>query len=201
MQSAPHCQYRHGWLRWSGLFVVLMLLLAGCNSPKQPVYQDKQGFRFTPPPGWVERARDDALPARVGHGRKMNVPLPALGVPGKAAQEQLLVRYDRLAPGKMAWLRVTVADWPASMPLTGCLSTRTPGPDWKRESEEGSLGVSGLSAARIVFAGRWDEQEYLCETVAVRKEERVYLITASFPSSDGTAREAVRQAVAGATWQ
>jgi hypothetical protein len=187
-------------LRWAGLFVVLMLLLAGCNSQKQPVYQGKQGFRFTAPPGWVERARDDALPARVGHGRR-NVPLPPLGVPGKAAREQLLVRYDRLAPGKLAWLRVTVADLPSSMPLKGCLSTRTPGPNWKRESEEESLEVSGLPAARIVFAGRWDEQDYLCETVAVRKEEKVYLITASFPTSDGTAREAVRQAVAGATWQ
>jgi hypothetical protein len=182
------------------LFVVPVLLLAGCSSQKLPVYQDKQGFRFTPPPGWVERARDDALPARVGHARK-NVPLPPLGVAGKGGQEQLLVRYDRLAPGKLAWLRVTVADLPASMPLTECLSSRTPGPDWKREAEEGSLEVSGLPAARITFAGRWDEQDYRCETVAVRKEERIYLITASFPGSDGTARDAVRQAVAGANWQ
>jgi hypothetical protein len=142
------------------LFVALVLLLAGRNSQKQPVYQDKRGFRFTPPPGWVERARDDALPAKVGHARQ-KVPLPPLGVPGKAAQEQLLVRYDRLAPGKMAWLRVTAADLPSSVPLKGCLSTRTPGPDWKRESEEGSLEVGGLPAARTAFAGRWDEQDYL----------------------------------------
>jgi hypothetical protein len=101
----------------------------------------------------------------------------------------------------MAWLRVTVADSPSSMPLKGCLSSRTPGPDWKRESEEGSLEVSGLPAARIVFAGRWDQQDYLYETVAVRKGENVYFITASLPASDSAAREEVRQAVAGATWQ
>jgi hypothetical protein len=178
---------------------VLVLLLAGCKSQKQPVYQDKQGFRFTPPPGWVERARDDAMPARLGH-RQPDIPLPPLGVAGNP-QERLLVRYDRLAPGKMAWLRVTIADSPASMPLKECLSTRTPGPDWERESEEGSLEVSGLPAARIVFAGRWDEQDYLCETVAVRKGENVYFITASLPGSDSTGHEQVRQAVAGATWQ
>src|SRR5262249_58456550 len=106
MQDAPNRQYRYPWLRWAGLRV-LLLTLAGCSAQKQPVYEDKHGFRFTPPPGWVERARDDVLPNRGGHGR-MQVPLPPLGVPGKASQEQLLVRYDRLAPGKMAWLRVTV---------------------------------------------------------------------------------------------
>jgi hypothetical protein len=35
----------------------------------------------------------------------------------------------------------------------------------------------------------------------VRKEENVYLITGSFPASDRTAREQVRQAVADAAWE
>jgi hypothetical protein len=87
------------------------------------------------------------------------------------------------------------------MPLNVCLSTHTPGPDWKQESEEGSLEVSGLPAARVVFVGQWDQQDYVCETVAVRKGENVYFITASWPASDSTVREQVRQAVAGATWQ
>jgi hypothetical protein len=201
MQDAPNPRYKQGWLRCAGLLVVLVLLLAGWTSPKQPAYQDKQGFRFTPPSGWVERARGDALPAAV-HRRNPNVPLPPLGIPGGEAQEQLLVRYDRLTSGKMAWLRVTAADLPSSMPLDeACLSTRTPGPDWRRESAEGNLEVNGLPAARIVFAGRWDEQDYLCETVAVRKAKRVYFITASFPSADATALEQVRQSVAGATCQ
>jgi hypothetical protein len=61
--------------------------------------------------------------------------------------------------------------------------------------------VGGRPAARLAFAGRWGGQDYLCETVAVRKGDQVYLITASFPASDATAREQVRQAVAGATWR
>jgi hypothetical protein len=196
MHSVPDRQRKGGKAWW--VMVVLALLLAGCNPQKQPVYQDGQGFRFTPPLGWVERARDDALPARSGH-RQQDLPLPPLGVPGKA-QERLLVRYDRLT-GHHAWLRITVADLPSSTPLKACLSTRQPGPAWKRESEAESLEVSGLPAARIAFVGRWGEQDYLCETAAVRKEEKVYFITASFPASDGTAREQVRQAVLKASWQ
>jgi hypothetical protein len=181
---------------WAGL---LALVLDGCSSHKQPVYQDQQGFRFTPPPGWVERARDDALPSKAGH-RQPDLPLPKLGVPGSSAQERLLVRYDRLTAGHLAWLRVTVADLPPSIALQACVSARSPGPNWKRETEVDQLEVSGQPAVRIAFVGRWNNQDYLNETVAVRQGEQVYLITASFPASDGVAREQVRQAVAGATW-
>jgi hypothetical protein len=108
---------------WSAA-VMLALLMAGCNSQKQPVYEDGQGFRFVPPPGWMERARDGALPARAGH-RQQNLPLPPLGVPGNQ-QERFLVRYDRISTGHHAWLRVTVADLPSPTPLKACLSTRQP---------------------------------------------------------------------------
>jgi hypothetical protein len=174
--------------------------LTACNAHRQPVYQSAQGFRFTPPPGWVERARDDALPVRSAH-RQQDLPLPRLGVPGSAVQERLLVRYDRLTAGTLAWLRVTVADSPPSTSLQSCVATRSPGPNWKRESEVESLDVSGRPAARIAFVGRWSDQAYVSETVAVREGEQVYLLTASFPASDTVARDQVRHAVAGAAWQ
>ena len=179
--------------------VLLMLVPAGCNSQKQPVYEDGQGFRFVPPLGWVERARDDAMPTKSAH-RQQNLPLPPLGVTGNQ-QERFLVRYDRISTGHHAWLRVTVADLPSSTPLKTCLSTRLPGRGWKRESEEDGLAVSGLPAARIAFVGRYYDQDYLCETVAVRKGEKAYLFSAAFPASDATAREQVRQAILRATWQ
>jgi hypothetical protein len=178
---------------------VLVLLWSGCNSRK-PVYLDQQGFHFTPPPGWVERARDDALPAKSGH-RQPDLPLPKLSGPGSAAPERFLVRYDRLTAGHLAWLRVTVADVAASTPLPVCLSARSPGSNWKREADVEGLEVSGLPAARIAFVGRWNNQDYLNETVAVRHGEQVYLITASFPAPDSTAHEQVRQAIAEATWK
>jgi hypothetical protein len=176
-----------------------LLLLMGCNAPRQPVYEDGQGFRFVPPPGWVERARGEEIPARAARG-KQDLPLPPLGGSGKQ-QERLLVRYDRISTAHHAWLRVTVVDLPSTTPLKAYLSTRLPGQGWKRESEGEGLEVSGLPAARVAFVGRWYDQDYLCETVAVRKGEKVYLFAAAFPASEGTAREQVRQAVAAATWQ
>jgi hypothetical protein len=184
---------------WGGLTIVVTLL-AGCNSHQQPVYQGKQGFRFSPPPGWVERARDDALPVKAGQ-KQPDIPLPPLGVPGSSVQERLLVRYDRLTAGHLAWIRVTAADLPSSTSIKDCASARSPGPDWKRESEEESLEVSGEAAARVAFVGQWNNQEYASESVAVRHGEQVYFITASFPASDSKAREQVRQAVARATWK
>jgi hypothetical protein len=123
------------------------------------------------------------------------LPLPPLEPP-----ERLLARYDRLTAGHLAWLRVTMTDLPATTPLAAHLSTRVPKRNWRREGEVANLKVGGLPAARIAFTGRWDNQEYVCEIVAVRKGEFVYLLTGSFPSEDGKVREQVRAAVAGAVW-
>jgi hypothetical protein len=187
-------------------FLALALLfLAGCGRGTKPVvYEDTQGFRITPPPGWSERARPAAVPGgdRPAPARPSAlVPLPPLGVPGAAGPEQLMARYDRLTAGRQAWLRVTSADVPASFSLEGCLSKHSPGPDWHKESGVEALLVAGQPAARVAFAGRLGDQDYLCEVVGVRKGEKVYFIAASFPAADGTAREQVRQAVAGATWR
>lgn len=179
--------------------MVLMLLLAGCNSPKPLVYDDTEGLHFVPPPGWVERARGDAMPPGSSN-RRQNLPLPPLDPPGQP-QERFLVRYDRISTGDHAWLRISVADLPSATPLKTCLSTRLPERGWKRESEEENLEVSGFPAARIAFAGRWNDQDYLCETFAVRKGEKVYLFSAAFPVSDDTARQQVRQAVLQSSWK
>lgn len=116
-------------------------------------------------------------------------------------QERLLVRYDRLTAGNLAWVRVSVADLPASLALKECVTARTPGPNWKRESDAESLEVNGVPASRIAFVGRWNDQDYANETVAIRQGEHVFIFTASFPASDTTAREEVRKAVAKATWK
>ena len=140
------------------------------------------------------------MPAKVSR-KHQNVPLPPLGASENSAPERLLVEYYRLTAGSPAWLRVTVAAIPPSTSLKACLLTKGPGPRWKRDSAVEDLEVSGLPAARIVFTGRWENQDYLSETVAVSKDENVYLITASFPASDSRAREQVRQAGVNATWQ
>jgi hypothetical protein len=181
-------------------------LLAGCGPGiRPPVYQDDQGIRFTPPPGWVERARPDAVAGARGQAQPRgrahpHVPLPPLGGGGGPAGERLLARYDRLTAGRLAWLRLTAADVPPSASPAALLTGRGPGPDWRREADVERLEVGGLPAARVAWSGRWENQAYLNETVAVRKGERVYFVTASFPAADGEARARVRQAVAGAVW-
>lgn len=190
---------RRKWCRRQTSAILLLILLSGCNARKQPVYEDGQGFHFDPPPGWVERARSESMPSRSGR-RQENLPLPPLGVTGDR-QERFLVRYDRISTGQHAWLRVTVADLSSSMPLQTCLSVCQPGRGWKREAEAENLEVSGLSAARIAFRGRWYDQEYLCESTAVRKGEKTYFFSAAFPASDDTGREQARQSVLHASWQ
>jgi hypothetical protein len=181
------------------------MLTAGCAGEQgPPPYRDGEGFHFTPPPGWVERARADAAPggpqaSRSHRPTHQNLPLPPLGQSPTLARERLLVRYDRLTAGRLGWLRVTVADVSEAAAPTACLVG--PGPGWRPDAAAETLEVGGLPAGRVGFRGRWEEQEYLCESVAVRKAGRVYLITASFPAADDAARAQVRRAVDGAAWQ
>src|SRR5262249_4769068 len=96
MPSTP--KHRGKGRRMLSSAVVLACLLAGCKARNGEVYQDGNGFRFVAPPGWVERARGEALPARAAH-RQQDLPLPSLGDAG-TQQERLLVRYDRLSTGQ-----------------------------------------------------------------------------------------------------
>jgi hypothetical protein len=185
---------------WRRLGLALGLLgLLGCGKVEQtPAYDDGRGFSFTPPPGWVERARDSAAASRRSH-QSQALPLPPLDGPGQPARTQLLARYDRVTAGRLAWLRLAAADAPAATPLSAFL--RPPGDGWRRDGAEESLEVSGQPAARASFLGKWEGQEYRCETTAVRRAGRVYAVTASFPAADAEAREQVRAAVAGAVWR
>ncbi len=180
--------------------ILFCFLISGCASKAQPGYQNAEGFRFMPPVGWVERMRDDLLPAKAA-SRRMDVPLPAIDASGKSGRERLLVRYDRLTSSRHAWLRITVGDMPTTVSLRNLLVSRTPGPSWKRESEPETLQVAGRPAERVAFAGRWNGDEFINETVAIRKDSQVYLITATFPAQDAEARDQVREAVTRASWQ
>jgi hypothetical protein len=168
-------------------------LTSSCRPAKPPDYEDPTGLHFAPPPGWVERARAgvEAGPAH----REPNLPLPHLDTRQK---ERLLVRYDRLTAGYLAWMRLSVALVPAATTLEACLTSRAPARDWRRQGDIESLQVHGKPAARAAWKGTWLKQDYLCETTAVRRGEEVYFFTASWPADDPSAREQVRQSVADA---
>jgi hypothetical protein len=122
-------------------------------------------------------------------------------MPGAAAREQLLVQFKRLRAGHPAWLRVTVADVPATTSLKACLANRPVEGSWRKETPPHDFTASGLPAARVALAGRSGKNHLVSETVAVRRAGRVYFFSGTFPDGDTEAREQVRQAVEGVTWE
>jgi hypothetical protein len=186
----------------AGTFVAVGLLLAtGCGHKAEPKeIQGDDGFHFAPPSGWIERDRGGAIPSRA-NSKPANLPLPALGARGRPTGERLLVRYDRVLSGQTGWLRISVGELPASHPLKECLTASAPASSWKKQADIETVEIGGLPAERIGFTGRWQGQDYLSESIAVRKNERVYIITASVPAEDTEARDQVRQAIGRATWQ
>ncbi len=167
-------------MRYATFIAVVLVIATGCGSKPAPrPYEGSDGLRFLPPDGWSERAR-------------------AEDVPGAAAGERLLVQYKRLTAGRPAWLRVGAAEAsPAN--LAAAASARAPR-GWRAEGKAEALQVGGLPAARQTFVGRWKNQDYLCEVVAVRRGGSVAYVTAAFPAADGEARAQVRGAVAAASW-
>lgn len=180
-----------------GVWLLVSIVFMGCNSSEPPTYQDRHGLRFTPPAGWVLRAREDATP-NLSSQKQQGVPMPPMDSSGKT-KERLVARYDHLSSGHHAWFRVTLAEVPSSTPVQSCIAS--PGRGWKREGETENVEVGGLPAARLGFVGRWSNQDYRCETVAVRQDDKVYFFTASFPAADASAGQQVRQSLATATWQ
>jgi hypothetical protein len=143
---------------------------------------EHNGFRIAAPPGWSERTR-------------------AAEAPSHSSQDRLLVQYKRLTAGHPAWLRVGVADVPGSVALAKCLATRSPGKGWKQTGKVETLEVSGLPALQTTYAGQLQKKDYVSEIVAVRHAEHVYFFTATYPATDEQARDHVREAVAGSSWQ
>src|SRR5262249_28844278 len=109
-------------------------------------------------------------------------------------------RFDRLSTGRLAFLQVLIADGPASLMPTQCAS-RPPTSSWKREAQPEPLEIGGTPAARVAYRGRWNDQDYMNETVAMRHGERIYVISASFPADDDAARNEFRSSVAGVSWR
>ena len=192
-----HCTLR------AAVALAAALAIAGCGPKPPPPYQGRQGLHLAPPRGWVERARADAPGGDKMEGmlaRQRKLPLPPLTPAGKGPRERLLVQFERVESGNQAWLRVTEADVPASASLESCLTGRAPPGAWKRAGAAERLEVGGQPAERLALTGRHDGQDYLCETTAVRRGDKVYFFTASLPAADGAGREEARQAVAGAFW-
>jgi hypothetical protein len=161
------------------LAAVLVLAAAGCGgaAPEESFRSEEHGLRFRPPTGWSERTPAGTRPAR----------------------DVVLVSYRRLTAGRPAWLEVSVVEGMTPASLASWLAGRQPA-GWRRQGPAEEYSWEGRPAARAAFAGRRGRHDVVSEVAAVRRGGRVYLFTGTFPAGDEDAREEVRQAVGGVSW-
>src|SRR5262245_46434942 len=164
--------------------LALLLIVAGCKEHPQapalrdnPVYDNSQiGLRFLSPNGWTQVARAD-------------IPPPGPG-------ERLLVRFRGPFGVSQAIFEVTVED-PAPDDAGALL--RQPSHSaaaWEIVGSPTSLTVGGAPATRYTLKSK----DTTKESVAVRRDKKLFLFTLIAPTSDAEAREQIRQIIGGATW-
>jgi hypothetical protein len=69
---------------------------------------------------------------------------------------------------------------------------------WKLQKEARELDFQTVRAYCVAYAGRWENRNYLNESVAIRRGAQVYVITASFPAEDDETRTQIHEAIANA---
>jgi hypothetical protein len=168
----------------------LAFLLAGCGArPRAPALQsgplyqnEREGFRFLAPEGWVQRARAE---------------LPA----GPFEREELLVAYSRVSD-RPASFEVSLADLPEGADLRKFLTAApSEGVRWRAKGAPEPVTVNGVSAKRFALAGGAGKGEQVKEVVAFRRGGRVYFFAGVFAAGDPATRDEVRRAVNTVVWK
>jgi hypothetical protein len=183
---------RHRFVGRLGILLLGSVLFAGCTPKPQapalrndPVYQnDREGFRFLVPDGWMMVAAS-------------NYP------PGPATKNRLLVQYRSKAQDSPATFEVDMIDLPTSTDLAAYLAGPSFGVQkWQRTGATEAVQTSGLSGERYDFVGRMGGKGQVTKEVVVfRRGDRCYLFIGLFPPKDTIARDQVRQAVTSTAWK
>ena len=176
----------------AAVFGLVFGLMHGCGSDprapallNEPVYTNMQeGFRFVVPEGWKIQGRAE-FPQKV------------------MKEEHMLVEYRQIRDGKTLSLLVSMVDLPRDASFTDYVTQRLyPPSGWKIAPAE-KLQLGEAPAERLVMTLRTDKDKegIVREVVAVRKGERVYFFSGSFPAKDTTGRDEIRKAVASLAWE
>ena len=176
--------------RRAGWAAVAAVLLAGCGArPRAPALQsgplyqnERAGFRFLAPEGWVQRARAD---------------LPA----GPFEKEELLVAYARVTD-RPASLEVSLADLPETADLRKFLTAApSGGVKWQAKAAPEAVVVNGVPATRFTLTGGAGKAATVKEVVAFRRGGRVYFFAGIFAAGDTATRDEVRRSAQTIVWK
>ncbi len=165
--------------------LIVFSLAAGCKErPQAPALRDEPvydnplaGLRFLAPNNWTQVARSDKPPPGAG--------------------ERLLVRFQAPPSVTHAFFEVTVDDQPATEDIVALL--RQPSHSaagWEPIGTPTPLTVGGTPATRYTLKSK----ETTKESVAVRRDGRLFLFTLIAPASDAESREQIRQVISGVKW-
>lgn len=192
--------HKHGstfCLPWLGAAATALALLAGCNRkpvaealPSRPLlvndepdFRDAdEHFRFVPPEKWSMQERSVAAP----HFEK---------------DDRTLVKFKNLVTGTTtSWMTVKVVKEPMDVPLAKCLTKRAPGGDFRQVGVIEDIDLKGRPAARIAWKGKFDGHDFIRETVAARRGDRVYLISGVYYATDMASRKLIRESASTCEW-
>jgi hypothetical protein len=190
--ASPAVPHRNGFafILHPSSFILVCSLLCGCDGrPRAPALQsgplyqnEREGFRFLAPDGWVQRARAE---------------LP----PGHYEKPELLVAYTRVTD-RPAEFEVSLADLPEGADLQKFLTGMpTEGVRWQAKGPPEALTVNGVPATRFPLAGGAGKAAQEREVVAFRRGGRVYFFAGTFPAGDRATRDDVRRAVNSIVWK
>jgi hypothetical protein len=174
------------------MMALACLLASGCSSkPRAPMLTDdpvfqnnKEGFRFLAPTGWMQTARAE-------------VP------PGRRERETPIVAYSRDTGKFTASFRVSVIDLPETADMAKFLAKRSYGVEnWTPTGAPEDVKVGSVTGVRYTFRGRPGKNEELVkEVVCLRRGERVYLFTAVYTPGDSEAQDQLRHVVESIIWK
>src|SRR5262245_2834988 len=186
--------------RWRYSLVALCLVVAalamsfslmqGCDSrPRAPALSDEpvyvnmqEGFRFVAPEGWHIQSRGE-FPQQ------------------ELTKERMLVEYRHRREGRELSLLVSMVDVAPGTPISEYVTTRLyPRGSWKLLGAD-QIRAGTLPAERLILGTQVDKEDVIREIVAVRRTNRLYFFSGSFPAKDSKGRDEIRKALSTLSWQ
>ena len=170
--------------------LIAIALIAACDSRPRapalidsPVYQNnREGFRFLVPDGWIQTASSV--------------------LPPKLEGEVILVQYTMRTPIRGAMVEVLCFDEAQPSDLAEYHAGPSHGQkNWGLLEPSRTIKVHGTPAERLVYAAQVGTEKMVKEVVAFRRKQRVYSFVGLYWVADNKAPQQLRRAVESTVWK